>query len=158
MRISWIISRACACSCRMRRSGMNRQGVCNNGKGALVLLLGALAPVICSAGILDPWQWARSDRIEVNIPWLPCNYRIPNKLNTTADRAFPIKFQCHPVSRDVIEFLFKCQDTCSLRNVVSNTRIFNSAQNFQIRRLLLEPSCANLYLNFYFLLIPKEPH
>jgi len=58
---------------------MKRQGVCNNGKGALYLLLVTLAPIICSAGILDPWQWARSDRIEVNIPWLPCNYR--SKLN-----------------------------------------------------------------------------
>ena len=43
-------------------------------EGALVLLLAALAPAICSGGILDPWQWARSDRIEVNIPWLPCEY------------------------------------------------------------------------------------
>lgn len=25
-------------------------------------------------GILDPFNWARSDRIEVNIPWLPCEY------------------------------------------------------------------------------------
>ncbi|XP_024873217.1 uncharacterized protein LOC112455493 isoform X2 [Temnothorax curvispinosus] len=55
----------------MRRSGMNGRGVGDNGEGALVLLLVALTPVICSAGILDPWQWARSDRIEVNIPWLP---------------------------------------------------------------------------------------
>ncbi|XP_006618059.1 pancreatic lipase-related protein 2-like isoform X4 [Apis dorsata] len=38
---------------------------------ASILLFVALAPVICSAGVLDPWQWARSDRIEVNIPWLP---------------------------------------------------------------------------------------
>jgi len=53
---------------------MNERGVGDNGEGALVLLLVALTPVICSAGILDPWQWARSDRIEVNIPWLPCNY------------------------------------------------------------------------------------
>lgn len=43
-------------------------------EGASILLFVALAPVICSAGVLDPWQWARSDRIEVNIPWLPCNY------------------------------------------------------------------------------------
>ncbi|XP_029679814.1 pancreatic triacylglycerol lipase-like isoform X1 [Formica exsecta] len=55
----------------MRRSGMNGRGVGGNGEGALVLLLVAFTPVICSAGILDPWQWARSDRIEVNIPWLP---------------------------------------------------------------------------------------
>ncbi|XP_012344813.1 pancreatic triacylglycerol lipase-like isoform X3 [Apis florea] len=40
-------------------------------EGASILLFVALAPVICSAGVLDPWQWARSDRIEVNIPWLP---------------------------------------------------------------------------------------
>lgn len=53
---------------------MNGRGVGDNVEGALVLLLVALTPVICSAGILDPWQWARSDRIEVNIPWLPCNY------------------------------------------------------------------------------------
>lgn len=26
------------------------------------------------AGILDPFSWARSDRIEVNIPWLPCKF------------------------------------------------------------------------------------
>ncbi|XP_020283949.1 pancreatic triacylglycerol lipase-like isoform X2 [Pseudomyrmex gracilis] len=53
----------------MRRSGMNRRA--NNGEGALILLLVALTPVICSAGILDPWtQWARSDQIEVNLPWL----------------------------------------------------------------------------------------
>lgn len=25
-------------------------------------------------GILDPFNWARSDRIEVNIPWLPCKF------------------------------------------------------------------------------------
>lgn len=55
---------------------MNGRGVGGNGKGALVLLLVAFTPVICSAGILDPWQWARSDRIEVNIPWLPCNYQL----------------------------------------------------------------------------------
>lgn len=55
---------------RMRRK--KKQGV-TEGDGASILLLVALAPVICSAGILDPWQWARSDRIEVNIPWLPCN-------------------------------------------------------------------------------------
>lgn len=54
----------------MRRK---KQGV-TEGEGASILLFVALAPVICSAGILDPWQWARSDRIEVNIPWLPCNY------------------------------------------------------------------------------------
>ncbi|KAG7212404.1 hypothetical protein KM043_012722 [Ampulex compressa] len=54
----------------MRRSGIKRQGVAK-GEGASILLLIALTPVICSAGILDPWQWARSDRIEVNIPWLP---------------------------------------------------------------------------------------
>lgn len=53
---------------------MNGRGI-GDGEGALVLLFIALTPVICSAGILDPWQWARSDRIEVNIPWLPCNYR-----------------------------------------------------------------------------------
>lgn len=27
-------------------------------------------------GILDPFNWARSDRIEVNIPWLPCKFVI----------------------------------------------------------------------------------
>ncbi|XP_008212238.1 pancreatic triacylglycerol lipase isoform X2 [Nasonia vitripennis] len=54
----------------MRRRGVRKQGN-SECEGALVLLLVALAPVICSAGILDPWQWARSDRIEVNIPWLP---------------------------------------------------------------------------------------
>lgn len=43
-------------------------------KRASILLFVALVPIICSAGVLDPWQWARSDRIEVNIPWLPCNY------------------------------------------------------------------------------------
>ncbi|XP_011149496.1 pancreatic triacylglycerol lipase isoform X1 [Harpegnathos saltator] len=53
-----------------RSSGMNGRGV-GDGEGPLFLLLIALTPVICSAGILDPWQWARSDRIEVNIPWLP---------------------------------------------------------------------------------------
>lgn len=53
---------------------MNRRGVGDNGEGALILLFVALTPIICSAGILDPWQWARSDRIEVNIPWLPCNH------------------------------------------------------------------------------------
>ncbi|XP_043465079.1 pancreatic triacylglycerol lipase-like isoform X1 [Leptopilina heterotoma] len=54
----------------MRRSGARKHGGAE-GEGALVLLLVALAPILCSAGILDPWQWARSDRIEVNIPWLP---------------------------------------------------------------------------------------
>ena len=58
----------------MRRSGGRKRGVAE-GEGEFILLLViALAPVLCSAGILDPWQWARSDRIEVNIPWLPCNY------------------------------------------------------------------------------------
>lgn len=66
---------------------MNRRGVGDNGEGTLVLLFVALTPIICSAGILDPWQWARSDRIEVNIPWLPCNHltlniqRIEIKIN-----------------------------------------------------------------------------
>lgn len=26
------------------------------------------------AGILDQFNWARADRIEVNLPWLPCMY------------------------------------------------------------------------------------
>lgn len=59
----------------MRRSGVKNIGVAE-GEGVSILLLIALAPVLCSAGILDPWQWARSDRIEVNIPWLPCNYHL----------------------------------------------------------------------------------
>jgi len=62
---------------------MNRRGVGDNGEGALILLFVALAPIICSAGILDPWQWARSDRIEVNIPWLPCNYFSSSNIHTT---------------------------------------------------------------------------
>ncbi|XP_015122366.1 pancreatic triacylglycerol lipase [Diachasma alloeum] len=54
----------------MRRIGA-RPEVFVEIQGALILLLVALTPTLCSAGILDPWQWARSDRIEVNIPWLP---------------------------------------------------------------------------------------
>ncbi|XP_033223397.1 pancreatic triacylglycerol lipase-like isoform X2 [Belonocnema kinseyi] len=53
----------------MRRSGARKRRAAEGDK--LILLLVTLAPVLCSAGILDPWQWARSDRIEVNIPWLP---------------------------------------------------------------------------------------
>ncbi|KAL7299142.1 hypothetical protein TKK_0007742 [Trichogramma kaykai] len=54
----------------MRRRGARQQGNSVN-EGAILLLFVSLTPIICSAGILDPWQWARSDRIEVNIPWLP---------------------------------------------------------------------------------------
>ncbi|XP_063992113.1 pancreatic triacylglycerol lipase-like isoform X2 [Diachasmimorpha longicaudata] len=54
----------------MRRIGARSEASAEI-QGALILLLVALTPTLCSAGILDPWQWARSDRIEVNIPWLP---------------------------------------------------------------------------------------
>lgn len=58
----------------MRRRGVKKQGK-SECEGALaILLLVAFAPVICSAGILDSWQWARSDRMEVNILWLPCKF------------------------------------------------------------------------------------
>ncbi|XP_057318075.1 pancreatic triacylglycerol lipase-like [Microplitis mediator] len=45
-------------------------------KGPLLILFITLTPIAYStaaaaAGILDPWQWTRSDKIEVNIPWLP---------------------------------------------------------------------------------------
>lgn len=33
-----------------------------------------LSAEIISAGILDPFNWARADRLEVNIPWLPCKF------------------------------------------------------------------------------------
>ncbi|XP_012244596.1 pancreatic lipase-related protein 2 isoform X1 [Bombus impatiens] len=54
----------------MRAMRRKKQGVTEGGEASILLLV-ALTPVICSAGILDPWQWARSDRIDVNIPWLP---------------------------------------------------------------------------------------
>lgn len=48
-------------------------------KGPLLILFITLTPIAYStaaaaAGILDPWQWTRSDKIEVNIPWLPCMF------------------------------------------------------------------------------------
>nr|KAF7412973.1 hypothetical protein H0235_012824 [Vespula pensylvanica] len=54
----------------MRRSDTSKYDV-SEVAGVTILLLVALTPALCSAGILDPFQWARSDRIEVNIPWLP---------------------------------------------------------------------------------------
>lgn len=63
----------------MRRK---KRGVTEGGEASILLLV-ALTPVICSAGILDPWQWARSDRIDVNIPWLPCNYILSKPMYKT---------------------------------------------------------------------------
>lgn len=60
----------------MRRIVAGQKQVDKDSMGltsALALAL-FLSPAICHAGILDPWQWARSDRLEVNIPWLPCEY------------------------------------------------------------------------------------
>lgn len=37
---------------------------------AYVTLLGRST----NAGILDQFNWARADRIEVNLPWLPCKF------------------------------------------------------------------------------------
>lgn len=59
-----------------------KQGVTEGGEASILLLV-ALIPVICSAGILDPWRWARSDRTDVNIPWLPCNYILSNPMYRT---------------------------------------------------------------------------
>lgn len=55
----------------MRRIGVKNRYFAEIER-ALILLIAALIPVVYSAGILDSWQWARSDKIEVNIPWLPC--------------------------------------------------------------------------------------
>ncbi|XP_015514393.1 pancreatic triacylglycerol lipase-like isoform X2 [Neodiprion virginianus] len=56
----------------MRRIVAGQKRVDEDSMGSTLVLALAifLAPAICHAGILDPWQWARSDRIEVNIPWL----------------------------------------------------------------------------------------
>ncbi|KAK0175918.1 hypothetical protein PV328_000107 [Microctonus aethiopoides] len=54
----------------MRRIGVRNRYFAEIER-ALILLIAALIPVVYSAGILDSWQWARSDKIEVNIPWLP---------------------------------------------------------------------------------------
>ncbi|XP_011306822.1 pancreatic triacylglycerol lipase isoform X3 [Fopius arisanus] len=54
----------------MRRIGA-RPRVFAEIQGPVILFFLTLGPILGSAGILDPWQWARSDRIEVNIPWLP---------------------------------------------------------------------------------------
>ncbi|XP_011306820.1 pancreatic triacylglycerol lipase isoform X1 [Fopius arisanus] len=55
---------------KMRRIGA-RPRVFAEIQGPVILFFLTLGPILGSAGILDPWQWARSDRIEVNIPWLP---------------------------------------------------------------------------------------
>ena len=39
-----------------------------------ILCLLVLSGRPATAGILDSFNWGRADKIEVNIPWLPCEY------------------------------------------------------------------------------------
>lgn len=57
-------------------------------------------------GILDPFNWARSDRIEVNIPWLPCKFVIIViilYIKTNFDLGGEVHAPCH--TQAVVELL-----------------------------------------------------
>lgn len=72
-------------------------------------------------GILDPFNWARSDRIEVNIPWLPCK-----NIALILKNAFRIQVSTFNADRSVGNLLtFTCVvGTWCSRNVIDTCTYF----------------------------------